>query len=199
MHPSFSQLCMDHYRMIRLLHVLEAEIDCYEADEKGQGRLSVILDILDYIGAYQERCHRPLEDLLYEILLVKQPENSALIWATRAEHKTLEKLSAPTVELFFSVANNDVVPVQSLVRSTRNYVARQMEHISQENRSVYPLFENNISDSEWDQATEKAYIKKGFNSNSEIRREYEELYRCILRNQRLDSSDRYMQNSLNRN
>ena len=112
MHAYQSQLYADHYNFLRLLLFLESEIACYEADQERHPRLDVVLDIFDYIQTYPERWHHPFEDAIFELLLVKQVPNADQIWGLKSEHKKLEQLTQQASELFSSVANDVVVPVE---------------------------------------------------------------------------------------
>lgn len=155
MHPLQSQLYADHYNFLRLLTFLEAEIACYEAnsldmDNGRHARLAVVLDILDYIQTYPERWHHPLENAAFERLLIKQVPNSDQIWGLKSEHKKLEALTHKAMSLFASVANDVVVPVEELVKAAREFIQRQQEHISLENKLAYPLMTEYLSDTDWD-------------------------------------------------
>lgn len=150
MHPIQSQLYADHFNFLRLLAFLEGEIACYEADNGGHARLPIVLDILDYIQAYPERWHHPMEDAAFELLLVKQVPKSEQIWSLKSEHKKLESLTDRAVELFSSVANDVVVPVEELLSATREFIHRQQEHINKENLLVYPLLSEFLTDDDWE-------------------------------------------------
>lgn len=184
MHPTYSQLCADHFNLLRLLRALEAEIACYEAGGGRAGRLSVILDIFDYVQVYPEKWHHPVEEALFEVLLRKQVENSELIWGMRAEHKTLESLTRHTAELFMAVANDTIVPIYKLADATREYIARQLDHINQENRLIYPLLEKNLTDEEWDDITDQVSARLDPLFNQEMRGEYAQLHRSVIRSER---------------
>lgn len=149
MHAYQSQLYADHYNFLRLLRFLESEIACYESDNEGQARLDVILDMFDYFQTYPERWHHPFEDAMFELLLIKQVPNADQIWSLKSEHKKLEQLTHHASELFSSVANDIVVPMDELVNATREFIHRQQEHINLENRYVYPLLDEHLNDSDW--------------------------------------------------
>ncbi len=159
MHAYQSQLYADHYNFLRLLHFLESEIACYEADLERHPRLDVILDIFDYIQTYPERWHHPFEDAIFELLLIKQVPSADQIWGLKSEHKKLEQLTQQASELFSSVANDVVVPVEELVDVTREFIRRQQEHINIENRIAYPLIEQYLTEKDWDAVGKKVRAK----------------------------------------
>ena len=184
MHPTHKQLHMDHFNVLRLLRTLELEIACYEAGEERAARLAVILDIFDYVQVYPEQWHHPIEEELFEILLCKQVENSALIWGVRAEHKALEQLTRHASELFTAVANDTVIPIQKLTENAREFIARQLDHINQENCLLYPLFEKYISETEWNVITDRVKARLDPLFCDGMQREFGRLYRSILRSER---------------
>lgn len=182
MHPTQSQLCADHFNFLRLLRALELEIACYEA--ASEGRLGVILDIFDYVQVYPEKWHHPIEDAAFEMLLKKQADNSDVIWGVRAEHKALEEMTHKVNEMFIAVANDTIVPVDKLVTATKEFVARQLDHINSENRLIYPLFNKYLSDQDWNEITEKVQSRRDPLFNEELCEEYRSLYKSILRGER---------------
>ncbi len=191
MHPTQSQLNADHYNFLRLLRCLEAELTCYEADQAGKAKLSTILDIFDYVQVYPEKFHHPIEDLVFELLLVKQVEHSDELWGIKSEHKKLEQLTHNAAQLFTSIANDTVVPVADLVAASKIFIARQVDHINRENRLVYPLLDKNISDDEWDAITEKVRVGRDPLFNDAVKSEYKNLYKAIIQAERGVPIDSY--------
>lgn len=184
MHPTHSQLCADHFNFLRLLRCLEAEIACYEAGNTSDGRLPVILDILDYVQHYPEKWHHPLEDVVFELLLIKQVENSDHIWGIKSEHKALEELTRRAVELFTAVANDAVVSRDELLGVAREFIQRQLDHINRENRLIYPLLGRYISPREWDEITKKVEARHDPLFTKSVREEYRNLYHTIVQSER---------------
>jgi len=184
MHPTQSQLYADHYNFLRLLRCLESELTCYEADQAGHAKLAVILDIFEYVQFYPQKFHHPIEDLVFELLLIKQVECSEDIWAVKSEHKKLEELTRRAAQLFISVANDTVVAVDDLITVTREFINRHVDHINKENRLVYPLLEKIISDLEWDEVTKKVRENNISLFDGSIHKEYKNLYKAIIQAER---------------
>ncbi len=180
MHVTQSQLYADHFNMLRLLRCLEVEVAHCEEDHCWSERLSIILDIFDYVQTYPQAWHHPLEDAVFALLLIKQVPNSEQVWAVKAEHKKLEALTRQASQLFTSVANDSVVPVDELVGASREFVNRQLDHIDRENRLIYPLFDEYISFEEWEMITVKVAAMADPLFDHRIRAEYEELYHHIM-------------------
>ncbi|MGI1678548.1 MAG: hemerythrin domain-containing protein [Cellvibrionaceae bacterium] len=181
MHPIQSQLYADHYNHLRLLRFLEAEVDCFESGEDWHVRLPVILEVFDYLHAYPERRHHPVEEAAFELLLKKNAGNSADIWGIRAEHKKLEELTRKANQLFVAVANDIVVSRDELVFVTKEFLNRQFEHIYRENFEIYPVFEKEINDSEWDNINLKVDKQFGVQAKNVFCDDYKNLYKTILR------------------
>lgn len=184
MHPTQSQLNADHYNFLRLLRCLESEMACYEADQASNAKLAIILDIFEYVQFYPEKFHHPIEDLAFELLLIKQVQGSEDVWAIKSEHKKLEELTRRAAQLFTSVANDTVVSVDDLIAVTREFINRQLDHINRENRLVYPLLEKYISDQEWDEITAKVAVSNDPVFDNSIKKEYKNLYKAIVQSER---------------
>lgn len=184
MHPTQSQLHADHYNFLRLLACLQSEIACFEIDQTSQLRLPVILDILDYVQVYPERYHHPLENKVFELLLVKNAPNADVIWGTRAEHTALEKITQEANQLFTAVANDTVVPMTELIEVAKGFFERQLDHINIENRIIYPLMDRYIAFDEWEEITQEVVKRGDPIFDAAVREEYHHLYRSILRAER---------------
>ena len=187
MHFFQSQLYADHYNLLRLLKLLDDEVACYQDDLGNHARLDVILSIFDYVQTYPEKWHHPIENAAFELLLVKQVPHSDQIWSLKSEHKKLEKLTREANQLFNNVANDIIVSADELVKTTREFIHRQREHIAIENKLIYPLLEKYISDQEWEEMADS--IKERKNAPTEYphakavenKIEYQDLLRVILK------------------
>ncbi|MGQ9426103.1 hemerythrin domain-containing protein [Gilvimarinus sp. F26214L] len=180
MHPTQSQLFADHHNFLRLLHCLEVELAHYEADEAWTANLPVILDIFDYVQFYPERYHHPIEDAVFDLLIAKDVAESEHARALKAEHKTLEDLTRKARQLFNSVAADNVVPVRELVRVTREFLDRQVQHIKRENQLIYPTLSQHVSPEEWDAISTSVGARRDPLFSRRIIEEYDDLYHAIL-------------------
>lgn len=183
MHPTYSQLCADHYNFLRLLRHLETEIAAFDNDPGNQACLATILDIFDYVQHYPEQWHHPVEDLVFDVLIAKQGVDSERFLVTKAEHKSLEALTRRASELFTAVANDTVVPKHHLISSAREFITRQIEHIARENSQLYPLMASVVSDSEWDRIREQINNRRDPLFDQAIKSEYRSLYKSIMQSE----------------
>lgn len=149
MHAIEKQLYRDHYHLQRLLDYLSHEIDLYERGMASSVELPVVLDTLEYIRVYPERWHHPAEDRIFALILSKQPAEAEYLRQVQEEHVQLLQLTRYMTSLFDAVANDCVVPVAELIRTTREFLHRQRSHIERENEMVYPLMEKYLTDADW--------------------------------------------------
>ncbi|MCW8194302.1 hypothetical protein F6455_05855 [Proteobacteria bacterium 005FR1] len=181
MHPAQSQLFADHHNFLRLLRCLEAEVSYYEFHQSWRAHISVILDIFDYVQFYPEQYHHPLEDEVFDLLLDKGVGDARELWAMKSEHKELEALTHRASNLFNMVANDNPVPADLLVTVTREFLIKQLEHINRENRHVYPLMAEHVSDAEWDSMLASVVHRKDPLFGKGIIAEYRDLYNAITK------------------
>lgn len=180
MHPTQSQLFADHHNFQRLLNCFEFELAWYEKDQPWRADLAVILDIFDYIQFYPETYHHPTEEGIYELLLEKASEHADLINELKAEHRELEEITRQARLLFNAIASDSVVPMQKLLEVSREFLARQREHMKRENEFIYPLLSQHVSYEEWEHVTGELEQARDPLFSQAIEDEYSSLYDAIL-------------------
>ena len=168
----------DHKNIAQILYCLRSQIRGYE-DPNSEPNIAQIMDILDYISTVPERWHHPLEDLVFQRLLEKNPPHPEQIKAVLREHEDLERLTGELKTAFERVALDIAVPVAHLYRTATIYLSRQMLHLDAEETVLFPLAEEYLEDDDW------AYIEELAEERIEdldesSRTEYEHLKDSIL-------------------
>lgn len=180
MHPLMQQLCDDHHHFQRLLYCLQKEVSYYEAGRPADAELSLILDAMDYIQLYPEKWHHPVEDVIFEILLNKDIEESPLIQEIVDEHQRLEKMTQREKSLFTAISHGSDIPTDEIINVHREFIAAQAGHIERENHQIYPLIEKYMTDADWQTVDERMATPSDPLFGESIREDYQSLYQRIL-------------------
>ncbi len=179
MHAIEKQLYQDHYHMGRLLRCLERAVERFST-EGGEG-LSLILDAMDYLRAYPEHWHHPVEDQVFAHLVRQYPYYSRIVEDLHREHQRLVKLSAEVESLFQAIANDTVVPMKLLLRKVSEYLTLQGRHIDRENELAFPLMHTCLTDEDWQQIEKAVEFVKDPLFGDQRRQQYLSLYAHIQR------------------
>lgn len=147
------QLQEDHHQLVRVLFSLEREVKACSGLSADHYSLTDIRNILDYIQAYPEIWHHPAEDALYEVLLAKDIGAAAVVAHLIEEHAVLELLTANLLDYIaqFEVgkgADVDLIKPR-FIKSTNDYISRQLRHMDQEQRFLFPLIEQHLTEVDW--------------------------------------------------
>lgn len=149
------KLNADHKNIAKVMYCLRAQIKGYD-DPDVEPSISQIMDILDYITTVPERWHHPIEDIVFNRLLEKDPPHPEQIRAVLREHEDLERLTLELKTAFERVAMDIAVPVAHLYRTTTIYLSRQMLHLDAEESVLFPMSEEYLEESDWADIEEAA-------------------------------------------
>jgi hemerythrin-like domain-containing protein len=167
----------DHQHIAQVLKVLESELAKYD-DDRVEPDLDLVMSVIDYISAYPDAIHHPLEDLLFERLLEDDrmsEDERALIRLNVAEHHDIiaatQSLAADMQRIF----NDGVVPIERLKQDLNDYVQTQFVHMRREQEQLFPLAENHLTKTEWQALEEQSPI-----ANDPLFGQLEEQYESLL-------------------
>lgn len=180
MHPVYKQLCVDHKHIQRLLRCMRGLIAPLGERGVDAERLDLMLDIVEYIKTYPEHWHHPIEDQVFSLLLLKHIPESDLLREIICDHGRLEKQTVELEQLFRSVAQGCVVPVQQLKQQGEDYIQSQADHIEKENQWVYPVMERYLDDGDWSWIAEKLPTLEDPLFGDRRKGDYQNLYDNII-------------------
>jgi hemerythrin-like domain-containing protein len=136
----YEQLKEDHKNLVKVLDVLEQQIDLYDTrEEPGSQKpdIALILDIMDYIQHYPNRFHHPLEEASFDYLSEHNLGDPDTMSAIRAEHDELERSSSKVRTLLNSINLGEVVPLDKLHGALDQFHTLQINHLKREEKTVF--------------------------------------------------------------
>ncbi len=183
MNHVIEQLQEDHRQLVHVLYSLEREVKACSGLSPNNFSVEAILDIVDYIQVYPEIWHHPAEDALYEVLLDKDVGAAAVVAHLMEEHGVLELLTENLLEYINQIvvsaeADVDAVKVR-FIKSTNDYISRQLHHMEQEQLHLFPLIEQHLTEDDW--LIIKGRLRKQQQNQDEPKLEYyHSFYREIV-------------------
>jgi hemerythrin-like domain-containing protein len=104
--------------------------------------------ILEYVQAYPEQVHHPIEDRIFSILLERVDE-TALIRQLMAEHAELETETRKIRESL-KLLESGAVSKEDIRDQLSDFLIRQRQHMYIEEEKIHPLIESTLTKEDWD-------------------------------------------------
>ncbi|MGL4714109.1 MAG: hemerythrin domain-containing protein [Shewanella sp.] len=139
------RLMHDHKHMAVLLNVLKNKQMKLSGGEPIN--FIVVRDIVEYMQGYAERCHHPVEDIIYAYYLAHKANDN--IDKLSAEHGVVIQASATLMATLNLILSDIVVAREKLIVDFAEYVALQERHMQMEERDIFPLLAKSLTAKDW--------------------------------------------------
>lgn len=143
------QLKTDHRNIARLLNTLERQIDVVR--EERNADFDLMHDIMTYMTHYPDHTHHPMEDLVFERLVVYDEDAQGIVARLEREHVALGEKGQRFQEMLRHVVDGALVERDVLENAGRDYVAFLRSHMEIEDSDAFPRAENALSAEDWEQ------------------------------------------------
>lgn len=147
---SLKQLVDDHINLSYILVLAERRLKHSETLEQLTNALPFLCSCMDYLCDYPQQVHHPLENQLIEFMMSNNSNISRLFPVIKKEH---EKLELTTEQLRQQLLNaNDQYDGEALLAikgPLLDCLAKQLQHISNEENQLLPLIESLMTPKNW--------------------------------------------------
>lgn len=133
------QLLADHRNLEKVMAVLEQEIERF-ADEDDAPDMALVMEIMDYIHAYPEYFHHPLEEVAMGYLNACNLGDQGQIDAVRDDHERLEEEGERLRQLVNAIHMGRPVHFDRLRQALRDFAEHQRRHMRHEENTVFLAF-----------------------------------------------------------
>ncbi len=137
----------EHRNIEKLLGVLEQELGVFDRRERPD--YETLQAVVDYFAEYPARCHHPKEDMIVEILKMRDPAAARAAGAIEADHlQETERLRrvAHTIE---NVRTGGELPRETVDDVVRDFIAHERRHIEAEERALFPAALRVLRPTDW--------------------------------------------------
>ena len=142
-------LLREHANMVKVLAVLEAELEVFR--ETGKLDLDLLFTIIDYIETFPDTYHHPKEErYVFDVLAERDPEARPLIDELRGQHKDGLRMIADLRAAVESLSMELPMDKAEFQRLVANYVAFVYEHMRKEEMQLFPMAEKSLRPADWE-------------------------------------------------
>ncbi len=183
MHIVLHQLIQDHQNLTKIHACLKREMRYYK-DGESRPDVGILLDATDYLRNYPEAFHHPLEDRIYGQMRISvvDPFMLRMLDHIEMQHAQMEVLLRRLHADFVAIANDQVIPVRKVVSDYEAFIDLAEEHISCENKYLFPAITQYLSHDELDAIKEEIDARKDPLFGQDRLKIYENLHRSIMPN-----------------
>lgn len=137
----------DHVNMARLLHLVEAEIDAFQAGKVPD--YALLGDILDYMLNYPDLYHHPIENAIYRRLRKRAPSEADAVQAIEDEHDKIAGMTRRFAAAVRNVVVESQVPRDAFVALGDQFLSLMRKHMTAEETRFFPLAIEFITPRDW--------------------------------------------------
>lgn len=141
------QLKEDHENIAILLDVLKDQIDRVGQTEKAD--FDLMRDIMHYMTTYPDGFHHPMEDLVVEKLVERDPTYRDEALALVKEHADLAKKSKAFHNMLIKVVDGEIVLRKDIVARGMDYIVFLRSHMQREEKHLFPRAEAALGEKDW--------------------------------------------------
>ncbi len=141
------QLRREHADMGRLLDMLNAQIEVFNTGEVPD--YDLLQEIVDYCLDYPDACHHPLEDAIFEHVLVRAPGPAEKVREILTTHETLGQLTRGLYDTLDQVVRDESLPRDQLASVVDHFIGQYRDHMSMEEEHFFPLAERVLTEGDW--------------------------------------------------
>jgi hemerythrin-like domain-containing protein len=176
---AIEQLQIDHRNMTRLLALLRRELDAYRAGRPPD--FDLLNGIMDYTLNYPDLCHHPLENLIYEKMIARDPAARSAVGNLLKEHGHLGDLTRKLAAALKNIAQDSEIPRAWFESIVEDYLASSERHIAAEERVFFPRAAVALAPEDWRAVDAAAGGKDDPLFGGKVAKDYRALYERIMR------------------
>ncbi len=137
----------EHRTMTRLLELLERQIDLFE--KTGEPDYELIGEILDYFRCFPDLYHHPKEDLVFDWLQKRDPEQAAAFGNLEHEHEKVSQRLSKFTRAIVNVLMEAELSRDALVDVARDFIDGERRHMAAEEKYFFPAAERCLLAEDW--------------------------------------------------
>lgn len=173
------QLKSDHGNVSRLLTTLEQQIDVVHAEQNADFEL--MHDIMMYMTHYPDHTHHPMEDLVFQKLVIRDSSADSVVARLEREHGALAEKGQRFLEMLRHVVDGALVERNVLENTARDYIEFLRSHMTIEDSDAFPRAEQALSDEDWTDVASSIQARTDPVFGPVIANEFRSLYDYIQR------------------
>jgi hemerythrin-like domain-containing protein len=140
-------LRLEHRNMGKLLGLLEGQLASAGAGHPMDADLLHLA--WEYFADYPDLCHHPKEDLVYELLIRRDPDSCADLRNLASDHARLHDLTTAFGEAVRRLREDPRAAEPAAREAIRQFTQRYRQHLRDEDERFFPLAAKRLSHEDW--------------------------------------------------
>jgi hemerythrin-like domain-containing protein len=137
----------EHRNIEKLLGVLEQELGVFDRHERPD--YETLQAVVDYFAEYPARCHHPKEDMIVDVLKMRDPAAARAVGDIESDHRQEEERLRRLAHTIENVRSGGELPRQAVDDVVRDFIAHERRHIEAEERALFPAALNVLRPADW--------------------------------------------------
>jgi hemerythrin-like domain-containing protein len=172
-----AQLKSDHENVATLLDILDDQIELVEKLENAD--YDLMRDIMHYMTTYPDGFHHPIEDVVIEMLIERQPSCRDFALSLVKEHADLAKKSRLFLEMLLKVIDGEVVLRKDIVALGTDYIRALRCHMQKEDERLFPRAIEVLSEEDWKRISDKVERQRDPVFGEIVEAQYRSIYQFV--------------------
>jgi len=181
-------LLEEHRNIEKLLRVLDQELEVF--DRAGSPDYEVLQTIIEYFRDYPERYHHPKEDIIFDMLRLRNPTVVATVGDVEAEHQLETKHLQRFAEAVEAILAGEEHPRKILHDAVRNFVDHQRQHMHREEKLLFPAAVRVLRAKDWEEIDARLNSKNDPLFSESGKSKFDLLRQTVLRWERENQANR---------
>lgn len=178
----------EHRNIEKLLWVLEQELGVFDRRERPD--YETLQAVVDYFAEYPARCHHPKEDMIVDVLKMRDPAAARAVGDIETDHRQeCERLRrlAHTIE---EVRTGGELLRQAVDDVVRDFIAHERRHIEAEERALFPAAIKVLRPADWARIDARMNDARDPLFNTTVEQKFRALAERILQWEQENEADR---------
>ncbi|TVO69863.1 hemerythrin domain-containing protein [Sedimenticola selenatireducens] len=154
MHYLLEKLHRDHRNLEKILDLLTSQLDHFLAGRESDFDLKI--ELLEYMEAYADQGHHPLENVIFTIAKPLVGERAELMDRLMTQHQMLGQLTRTFRNSLENIFQGGVMSRDELEVQGREFIALQRQHLSLEEQEAFPMLDEILQESDWAKIIEQS-------------------------------------------
>jgi hemerythrin-like domain-containing protein len=137
----------EHRNIEKLLGVLEQELGVFDRHERPD--YETLQAVVDYFAEYPARCHHPKEDMIVDVLKMRDPAAARAVGDVESDHRQEGERLRRLAHMIENVRTGGELPRQAVDDVVRDFIAHERRHIEAEERALFPAAIRVLRPADW--------------------------------------------------
>jgi hemerythrin-like domain-containing protein len=137
----------EHRNIEKLLGVLEQELGVFDRHERPD--YETLQAVVDYFAEYPARCHHPKEDMIVDVLKMRDPAAARAVGDVVSVHRQEGERLRRLAHMIENVRTGGELPRQAVDDVVRDFIAHERRHIEAEERALFPAAIRVLRPADW--------------------------------------------------